>query len=242
MKFSFTLSSLLVLVFWPSIICAQSFTAANKEAISIGEVSINLSLPDNFKNLMADEEIRAMALAGKAPSNELLGVYADPNVVRNAKNSGELIPLSLRVAYMTKMKDRDLSESAISAIRATYEEKTPEIMRPGSKEYNSLMTRLQTSVSQATKGEAKYSVPDVANFGIVASSADHFTAMMLMNVSWDFADGSVSAPYLVTYTNFTVNNRLIFLYVYKRFQTSDDITFVKKFSEDWITRIRADNP
>ena len=240
-----TLSILAILILglsWSDVLRAQSFAAGNKHATAIGAVKINISLPDSFKNLMEDDGLKALALAGKAPANELLGVYADAEATQNAVKKGVMLPFSLRVAYMAKFRDRAITEADLASLRRAGESKTPAVLKPGSPEYKALVQRLSEGLSRATKEKVEYSVPEITQFGIVATAPDHFTSLMLMNLSFAYSDHTVTSPFLVATTMAMVRGRLVFAITYKQFQAVEDVEAIKKFSEDWFTQLRTDNP
>jgi hypothetical protein len=226
-----------------SVLYAQTFETANKTVTSIGKVTVSIPLPDFFRNVLDSEgELKSRALAGKAPGNELVGVFADAQSIENATKNRLSLPFSLRVAYPIKMRDQTFTESELASLRISRESESNVVLKPGTEEFKAWLRQINEKLAKTTKVNATYAISDITDFGIIDSAPDHFTLMMLMNNSAKNEVTTTLSATLVTTTLATVRGRLVFLYTHKLFQTADDIVTIKKFCEDWFIQIRAANP
>lgn len=209
--------------------------------MAVGDVKISISLPDSFVEFTSlDESLRALALAGKAPGNELLGCYAGTAEIRNVYKGG--LPFFMKAAYMTKLRDKTITESDISSLRTSAASAIRDTLTPESPKYKAFIREVSGHISQATSGDVSLSVPVTANFGIVASENDHFTSLIMANPTFTLPGQTINAPYLVATTYGLVKGRLLFLYTYKKFQNGEDIEAIQNFAREWFARIRSDNP
>jgi hypothetical protein len=226
-----------------AVLYAQTFQSANRKVTSIGAVTVNIPLPDSFKNILDNEgQLKALALAGKAPGNELVGVFADAESIENATKHRLSLPFSIRVAYYAKMRDQPFTESELTSFRISRETKSNVVLKLGTEEFKAWLRQINEKLAKNIKINASYAIQDFTDFGIIDSAPDHFTVMMLINhTDKNEVTAKLSAT-LVTTTFATVKGRLIFLYTHKLFETADDIVTIKKFCEDWFIQIRAANP
>jgi hypothetical protein len=80
------------------------------------------------------------------------------------------------------------------------------------------------------------------NLGEFDTRPNVYSVMLLMNFKTKIGDKEASLPILGGLSYVRINQRLVYVYTYRKYKAGADVQILQDFTKEWIGQILAANP
>lgn len=225
-------------------VSAIAQTPKNEVAVfQLGAQATRIPAPEGFEEAVSQfEAIKKHFTATEAPDNDMLAVYlqrADCQKIRD----GEFGPFNFytKVSVRRAIREEDYPATRFVNLVSTFRKSGSEILDINGPTLKGVIERLDKSLSELNKQETQVDLSQPVNLGEFDTRPNVYSVMLLMEFKARSGDSEVSVPILGGLSYVRVKQRMIYVYTYRKYVTSDDVQTLRDFTKTWIGQILAAN-
>jgi hypothetical protein len=184
------------------------------------------------------EDLAKILTATESPSNEVLAAHVSLEDL-NRMNRGEQAGVTFytKVSVLRSAKTQDISEAQYAALVAKLESTVSQVLDINGPTMKSAVRNMRGGLSEVTGQDVQLDLEQPQNLGSFEKTKDVYSTMLLMVLK-----GPRGKLPLVGAASFVrVNNRLLFIYTYRKFNSEKDVEVLRDFTREWLRQIMAAN-
>ena len=212
---------------------------ASSDSYQMGSRSLRIPAPERFVEITSQFPFVSQRIRStEDPKNETLAVHVPASFVPKLKMS-EAIDLEFytKISVNRQIKGIDVAPAEYAAVIATLEKQFGTYIDPKGSVMKNVESNSRKGLSDVYGEPTEVSINGVTNLGFFEKTRNVFSGMMLVNLEV----GGRKMTTLGTFSVLHVNQRIVFVYVYKMSPTDSDTAMITDFTKKWTARIVAAN-
>ncbi|HWN08304.1 MAG TPA: hypothetical protein VNO50_03375 [Pyrinomonadaceae bacterium] len=230
------------------LVCASATVDAQTRAVEgtifqMGQQRITIPAPDGFEEASSQfKSIKDRFTVTEATGNEVLAVHL-PKSDCDKLRSGVAIDLNFytKISVRESVRASDLSPPQFARLISEFRGASSKIMDINSPETKTNLARMNRNLSELNQQEVKIDLSQPVNLGEFDTRPNIYSVMLLVNLKSKTADGDVVKVIVGSLSYVRVKQRLIYVYTYREYKSTNDIEVLRDFTKQWIGQILAAN-
>jgi len=213
--------------------------AVQGNSYRLGARTVVIPPPAGFAEAFTQSEYISQVLtATESPANEVLTAHVPVEDLNRLKR-GEQVGFDFytKVSVLKAVKTEEMSEAEFSRLVARIEPAFSQMLDINSPNMKSAVRNLRDGLSSVAGQDVQVDLEQPQNLGFFEKTKDVYSAMLLMVLK---GPGG-KLPLLAGLSFLRVNNRLLFVYTYRKFTSEKDAEVLRDFTREWVRRIIAAN-
>lgn len=205
----------------------------------LGTRSIAIPPPLGFAEALSQSDLLANVLiATEDPSNEVLAAHLPVEVLSKLKK-GERPEFNFytKVSVLKLAKGLDMSEAEFASLVAHFESTSPHVLDINGPVMKSAVRNLRSGLSSVSGKEVPLELNQPQNLGSFERTKDVYSIMLVMSLKMP----SDKLPLLCGVSFVKVNQRLLYVYTYRKFTSEKDAELLRDFTREWVGQILSAN-
>lgn len=205
----------------------------------LGSRPVEIPPPEGFEDAFKkSERVASIMSATEDPNNEVLAVHLPSDVLARVLR-GEVMGFDFytKVSVPRMSKARDLTEAEFAGIISHFDNLSPQVLDVNGPVMKSAAKNLREGLSRVTGEQVQVDLDQPKTLGHFLKTKDAFSTMILLTLK---TPGG-RLPLLCAASFVKANRRLLFVYVYRKFDSEKDAEVLRDFSRVWVERIVAAN-
>jgi len=211
-------------------------------SVRLGDHVIFIPDPEGFEEATQFERFKERLVATEAPALDTLFGHmpiSDCELLR--KGLAPTYNHYTKVSVLRAQRDMDITRQLMSYAVHGYRVSAGAVLDPNSPEMKSVIKQIDRELTDIDSKETKVDFSKPLQLGEFDQRPDVNSFLLLITVKINSGGTVATLPMLTSASFVRVNERLIYVYVYKRYQTEADYEAVKQFTRQWTTSIVAAN-
>jgi hypothetical protein len=211
--------------------------------VQLGTQQTKIPAPVGFEEATSQfENIKSYFTSTEDPGNDLLAVHL-PRADCQKLRAGGFGPFnfSTKISIRKGNRERDYSPENFAGLVAEFRKSGAQYLDVNSPLMKAAVERLGKGASEMNQEETQVNLSQPVNLGEFDTRANVYSAMLLLNLKTQSADGELSVPILGSITYLRVGQRLIYVYTYRKFESQNDVLILRDFAKRWIGQILLAN-
>lgn len=238
----------LMLVVLMILFLASSTTIAQSRKTSVATFRLGPQLtripaPVGFEEAASQfENIKSYFTSTEDPGNDVLTVHM-PRADCLKLRAGDFGPFNFytKISIRKGNRDREYSAENFAGLVAEFRKSGARYLDVNSPLMKAAIDRLGKGASELNQEETQVDFSQPVNLGEFDTRPNVYSAMLLLNVKTQSADGELSMPILGGLSYVRVGQRLLYIYSYRKFESQNDLAMLRDFTRRWIGQILAAN-
>jgi hypothetical protein len=244
---------LVALVIFPAVASGQSASSGSPPArkaeplvIKLGTKSVSIPAPQGYEEATSQfPSLMELFTKTEDAGNDMLAVYVPAEVAATMRaNGGNYQGLSVfhaKIAVDKELRNKDCSPADFAQFVSMIQSQQ-KALRADNPIIRGRVKELEKALGKLDTGVTKYDVAETELLGVIENTPNVYSMLMFVRLRVE-ADGEKrNLPRLCALTALRVNQRLLYVYTYRVFNSSADADTLEKFTRDWIAQIIAANP
>ncbi|MEQ1762261.1 MAG: hypothetical protein ABL984_03845 [Pyrinomonadaceae bacterium] len=231
---------LLIVVSLVSGLVAQAPSAGTlSEEFQLGSRSVKVPAPDGFMGAFTRfDKIAERMIATEDAGNEVLTVHLPASEFPKFEaNQDQDLDLYTKVSVSKRVKTLDISPSMFADVVSASEKQIVALLGPNSDIFKRVEGNTGKGLTELWGNETTVRINEPKYLGFFEKGTDTLSFMMSMN--FDINNRKFS---ILNTTSFVrANNRVLFIYTYKRNPIAGDIEKLRSLASKWTKEIRDAN-
>lgn len=209
------------------------------EEFHLGSRSVKVPAPDGFMGAFRRfDKIAERMIATEDAGNEVLTVHLpSSDFPRFEANQDQDLDLYTKVSVSKRVKTLDISSSMFADLVSATEKQIGTLLDPNSAIFKRVEQNAGKGLTELWRNETTVKINEPKHLGFFEKGTDTLSFMMFMNFDINNQKFSI----LNTSSFVRVNNRVLFIYTYKRNPVAGDIEKLRSFASRWTKEIREAN-
>ncbi|HEX8650988.1 MAG TPA: hypothetical protein VF708_09100 [Pyrinomonadaceae bacterium] len=209
----------------------------------LGDTTVEIPAPEGFEEISAQlKNIRNRFDVTEDVNNEVLAVHL-PGEIANKLKRGEPAGLTFytKISVPKRVKEKNFTSSEFAQIVSLLKSNNKEILDINSPKMQSAIKNMEQNLSELNDKETKINFSQPINLGEIESGQNVYGLMLLLKMNPQIGGKQGEVLLLCGATFVRVKQRVIYVYTYRRFQSSEDVDVLKSFTKRWVGQIMAAN-
>lgn len=205
----------------------------------LGTRSVVVPYPDGFLEASTQSDaIARLFTTTEAPENEMLAVHLPAEVLAKVKR-GEESELSFytKISVLRRYKALTITDNDFAGIVASFTATSDRVLDIDGPEMKKIEKDINSGLSELSGENVDLKFDQPINLGYFQKTKDVFSTMLVLRLK----NRSDRKPLLCATSFVKVNQRLLFVYTYRKYESSKDIEILQEFTRGWIKQILAAN-
>jgi hypothetical protein len=214
-------------------------TTTQRQAYQLGTRSVFIPPPAGFADAFSQsDDIAKLLIATEVPTNEVLTAHLPVEELNKLKR-GERPNLDYytKVSVLKLAKTHDVSEAYFAGLVKQIEATTPQLLDINGPSMKSAVQTLRGGLSSVSGEEVQVDLEQPQNLGSFEKTKNVYSFMLLLTLNGPKG----KLPVLGGISFVRVNQRVIFVYTYRKFTSEKDAEVLRDFSREWVRQILAAN-
>lgn len=223
---------------------AQTRPAPGVQVLRLGAASVRLPAPEGFVEATAkSERVRQYFTTSESPENEMLAVHMPAGTVEGIDGGQTPMPdFYTKVSVLRRAKEMDMSPAGFASLIGTIDRQGSKLFDPKNPDTARKLKEVESRVNAASQNGSQLTFDGPEVLGVFEKSPNVYSMLMLVKLNVTSAGGqSTQIPVLAAASFVRVRARVLFVYVYRRFNAAEDADRVKTFARRWNEQIIAAN-
>ena len=212
-------------------------------SVRLGDKVILIPDPEGFEEATSQfPKYKDRVVATEGPDNDPLLAHllvADCELMRNG--SPPKYEHYTKVSVLKAARELTVSSSMVAEAVASFRKNARNYMDPNGPTMKSLAKKAGRGLTEVDARETKLDFTETQHLGEFGATPDVHSFLLLMTVSVTAAGGQATVPMLASLSFVRVRERVIYVYVFKRYRAEADVEETKQFTTKWATEIVAAN-
>lgn len=209
----------------------------------LGDKVIIIPAPDGFEEAASQfEQVNSQMSATEDPSNEMLAVHLpkeDCERLRHGEFGG--FKFYTKVSVRRAVRGSDYSEQQFASLVSEFRKNGDSVLDINSPRLKAAVERLDKSLSEISNSDTKLEMSQPIPLGEMDTRPNVYSVLLSINYVYEDKGQRRQSPILGGLTFIRLNQRLIYVYTYRRYNAKADIEIIQDFTKKWITKILAAN-
>ncbi len=214
-----------------------------RTSVRLGDNTVIIPAPDGFEEAAAQfETIKQRMSATEDPGNDMLLVHL-PHAQCETLRGGESVAFDVYTKVSIRKENRTRVETAkdFADLVAQFRQSGASALDVNSPRMKATLERLDKTVSDLNKEDAKFEMAQPVNLGEIDTRPNVYSVLLSLIIITEQNGSRVVQPILGGLSFVRVNERLLFVYTYRNYNSKADIEAIQSFTKNWITKILAAN-
>lgn len=224
---------------------AQSSTAPQKGlSYSFGKITINIPAPDGFAEAASEvEHVRRTFEATESPLLDFLASHVPTESFARLKN-GEPIEVNFytKVSVQKRSREVNISAKEFSELVTYIEANNTNLFDVESPAMKSALKDTSKGLSELLETNAKLDLSQPVYLGVIQKTENSYGTLMMMKLNLQVGESQKEGLMIFSANLIRVKQRMIFLYVYHRFDAEADIATTRNLTKQWMNKVLNANP
>jgi len=216
---------------------------ADVATFHLGNQVIAIPAPIGFEEAASQfESIKNHFTLTEAPGNDMLAVHL-PHADCQKLRAGEFGPFNsyTKVSVRSDVRSVDYSAERFANLVAEFRKNGSQILDINSPTMKATLEHLGKGLTELRKQETQVDMSQPLNLGEFDTRPNVYSVMLLMNFKTQSSDGEASSLIAGGLSYVRVKQRLIYVYTYRKYESSSDVEALRDFTKQWIGQILAAN-
>jgi hypothetical protein len=235
-----------------AVICAIAVAAQAQEhaprraktsSVRLGNKVILVPDPQGFEEALSQfPKYKERVLATEGAENDTLLAHlpvSDCNLLR--QGAQPTYAFYTKVSVLRAARELPASRAILAEAAESFRKNAGNYLDPKGPTMKRLITRVEKGLSELDAKETDVDFTQPQNLGEFDVRPDINSFMLLMTVKVNSGGTEVSFPMLASLSFVRVNERIIYVYAFKKYQAEADIDELKQFASKWTGGIVAAN-
>jgi hypothetical protein len=239
----------LLFVISPAAIAQKRKTVARqpKPAVAVfqlGDQATRIPAPAGFEEAASQfEKIKKHFTATEAPDNDMLAVHL-PRADCERLRAGEFGPFDFytKISIRRAIRDEKYSSARFADLVEAFRKSGSQILDINGPTMKGIVERLDKSLTELSQQSAEIDLSQPVNLGEFDTRPNVYSVMLLMNFKTKIGDETANVPVLGGLSYVRINQRLVYVYTYRKYKAAADVQTLRDFTKEWIGQILAANP
>ena len=214
--------------------------AAKQPAASyqLGTRNVFIPAPDAMVEATSQSDVvSAFFKATEAKDNEVLAVHLPQKALEAIKQGAQPdFGLYTKVSVQRALKSYDLTDKDFLDAAAEFEKSSAQLLNVNSPQMKELQQSISEGLSDVSGQKVDFNLEQPVNLGAFQKTANIYSILFLMKTK-----GNTGPPLLCGTSFMKVNQRLLFVYTYRKYAAASDVETIKSFTRHWTAQIFAAN-
>lgn len=216
---------------------------AKSSSVRLGNKTILIPDPEGFQEATSQfESFKARVEATEAPQNDALLSHlpvSDCELIRKGLNA--TYNHYTKVSVLKVARELTASRALLAEAVDDFRKNVGTFLDPNGEAMKKFERHVEQGLSRLDSRETKvdFSKPQLLGEFDVRPDVNSFLILMAFTINSGGSERTV--PVLATTTFVRVRERIIFVYVYKKYESNADMDTIKRFTTKWTTSIVAAN-
>lgn len=211
--------------------------------LQLGRVGVVLPAPEGFEEVASQfESVRTNMAATEDPGNEFLAAHLPAETAAALRRGERVSPdFYTKVSILRQFKDRDVTEAELRQMASLFSARAGQLFDPDGTLMKERVRQLEDALTglSGTQTDVGFGQPEM--LGVLEDAPGVFSMMMRISISYKAGETAKVVPLLATMSMVRVRSRLLYVYVYKRFESRADVNLLRDFTRKWTASIAAAN-
>jgi hypothetical protein len=211
-------------------------------SLQLGDVVIVVPPPNGFEEAASQfENIRTRMSVTEDPGNDMLAVHlpaADCEKLRQGAVPG--LTFYTKISVRKAIRSQNYSPVEFEAIRSDFQKQSTALLDITSPQFKSTLEHAEKAIKELGD-QSKLEMSQPVNLGEFDSKPNIYSVMLLLNLTFRDGDNQRVIPLLSSISFVRVKQRLLYVYVYRRYESKADVEVLRDFSQQWTASIVAAN-
>jgi len=207
--------------------------------IRLGTSAVVIPAPEGYEEATSQfESIKTRFTQSEAPSNEMLLVHlmsSDCELLRRTQEPK--LDQYTKVSIRQTAKDREYYQADLAALVVEFRKNGASFMDPNSPTMKSLLERVEQRLKK-TNPDGSLDMSQPINMGELEVSPNNYSVMLLLPFKGSSGE---SMPILAGMSFMRLQQRLVYVYTYRRYHSKADVEILQTFTKAWTSSILAAN-
>jgi hypothetical protein len=217
-----------------------------KPAIAVfqlGDQVTRIPAPVGFEEGASQfEKIKQHFTATEAPDNDMLAVHL-PRADCERLRAGEFGPFDFytKISIRRAIRGENYSAARFADLVEAFRKSGSQILDINGPTMKGIVARLDKSLTELSQQSTEIDLSQPVNLGEFDTRPNVYSVMLLMNFKTKIGDEEASVPVLGGLSYVRINQRLVYVYTYRKYKAGADVQTLRDFTKAWIGQILAAN-
>jgi hypothetical protein len=205
----------------------------------LGTKSVVIPEPDGFVEATAQSDsIARLFTATESPENEMLAVHIPKEVLEKIKREGNAdLNFYTKVSISRRLKALDVTDDDFAKLVAALPAVSNRVLDIKGPEMQKIERDINSGLTELSGEDMNLKFDQPVNLGYFEKTKNVFSMMIVMKLK----NRTDKLPLLCGMSFVKINQRLLFVYTYRRYESSKDVEILQNFTRKWIKQILAAN-
>lgn len=209
--------------------------------VQLGDARVSIPPPEGFEEAsLPFQQVRDRFVATEAPQNDVLLVHlptSDCDLLR--KGSNPTYDFYTKVSVLRAGRTVSMSNSMMKMAVASFRKEAESYLQGSNLE--KMERHMEKGLSRVDSRDTKIDVDKPVFLGEFQDSPNVFSALILVTIKVSVESVEATTPMVISMSYVRVKERIIFVYVLRKYEAKADQETVKAFSKKWTSGILAAN-
>jgi len=218
-----------------SVLMQASFASSANFTIGVGGTEISIPAPEGFHEISKlSSETRDHFETFTPPDNRLLGVFLlEEDLGLLMKDETPDVRRYMLLQSYRKLEDYDLSRREFDELADSIKEQNNSLMQEVKREVESLLAATSEKLSEEYQTSVAFQVSNSVPLGVFLERRNAIGYANLTKYETAIEDEVENSTMIMSISLLRLKNRLLYAYVYERYETQESIDWVRKTSTQW---------
>ena len=216
---------------------------ATSTSLQLGDSVVVIPAPDGFEEAASQfESIKTGFTATEDPGNDMLAVHLLTTDCERLRR-GESGPFNFytKISVRKTARERAFSASEFAAIPAEFRKSGAAALDINGPRMKATLEHMEKGLSEVSQNTTKVEMTQPENLGEFDNRANVYSVMLLLNFKFQIGDTQRVTPVLGGLSFVRVNQRLLYVFTYRKYESKRDIEVLRDFTKQWLNMILAAN-
>jgi hypothetical protein len=204
----------------------------------LGTRNVLIPAPDGMVEATSQSDVvSAFFKATEAKGNEVLAVHLPQKALDTIKQGAQPdFSVYTKVSVQQALRSYDLTDKDFADATAEFEKSSAQFLNVNSPHMKELQKSISEGLSDVSGKTVDFNIDQPVNLGAFQKTANIYSVLILMKEK-----GSTGPPLLCATSFMKVNQRLLFVYTYRKYAAASDVEIIKSFTRQWTAQILSAN-
>jgi len=216
---------------------------AKTSSVRLGDRVVVIPDPEGFEEATLQfERYRERLVATEAPTlDTLLGHLPTSDCDLLRKGSAPTYNHYTKVSVLRAGRELDVSREVMAQAVEGYRANVGAVLDPNGPEMKALVKKVEQGLSAVDSKQTTVDFSRPQQLGEFDARPDINSFLMLMTIKVNQAGAEATVPMLASVSFVRVNERLIYVYGFRKYKSAADMETLKQFATKWTSSIVAAN-
>ena len=209
----------------------------------LGNTVITIPAPRGFEEAASQfERIRDNFTQTEDPGNDMLAVHVPRGDCERLRR-GEFGPLNFytKISVLKVIRGVDYSADRFALLVTHFRKNGSQVLDMNSPRMKATVAHLNAGLSKLNKEQTQVELSQPVNLGEFDTRPNIYSVMLFLTFKTQTSEGERVVPIVAGLSYVRVKQRMIYVYTYRRYESTTDVETLRDFTKQWIGQILAAN-